>query len=157
MLIHCPDEIAQADLGAKLALVADAPCVVFLQGDLGAGKTTLVRGLIRALGWKGPVRSPTYTLVEPYPSGESTVYHLDLYRLGDPEELEYLGLRDMLDNSSILLVEWPDRGAGFLPKADLVLEIKHLQKGRDIDVTAGSERGKVILNRLIEESSNFAN
>ena len=144
-------------LGSALARCIDAGCVIFLHGDLGAGKTTLVRGFLRQKGWEGPVRSPTYTLVEPYPVDGSTVYHLDLYRLGDPEELEYLGLRDFLNDSSMILVEWPERGAGWLPEPDLVLDIGHLTEGREVIFTANTPGGKTILNRLIEGFPNSPN
>jgi tRNA threonylcarbamoyladenosine biosynthesis protein TsaE len=103
---------------------------VFLRGDLGAGKTTLVRGLLRALGYRGPVRSPTYTLIEPYEVGDTRIHHLDLYRLGDPEELEFLGIRDLLDGRGLLLVEWPERGGGILPNPELTVDIRFASPGR---------------------------
>ena len=149
MLIHCRNEAEQTALGGALAGSAENTAVIFLHGDLGAGKTTLIRGFLRQRGWQGPVRSPTYTLIEPYPVNGSTVYHLDLYRLGDPEELEYLGLRDILAESAVVLVEWPERGAGWLPQPDLVLDIRHLTEGRDVQVIAETDLGKAILNRLI--------
>jgi len=118
-------------LAAALARrVGNQPALVFLHGDLGAGKTTFVRGFLRGLGFHGAVRSPTYTLVEPYPLEGITVYHLDLYRLGDPEELEYLGLREMLGGGALLFVEWPERGGGWLPQADVLIEISHRERGR---------------------------
>ena len=142
---YCADETAQMMLGAKLSQAIQAPCIIFLQGDLGAGKTTLVRGFLRGRGYTGPVRSPTYTLVEPYPLVNETVYHLDLYRLVDAEELEYLGLRDMLDSANILLIEWPERGEGWLPQADLELHIQHRQDGRMIQFCANTSKGEAVL------------
>jgi tRNA threonylcarbamoyladenosine biosynthesis protein TsaE len=133
-------EAAQLALGARLAdLLRGRSALISLSGDLGAGKTTLVRGLIRRLGHQGPVRSPTYTLVEPYDGIEPAVVHLDLYRLSDPEELEYLGLRDLLERRGLMLVEWPDRGSGVLPPADIELLIEHCDDRRRIRVSASPE------------------
>ena len=131
MQCYLPSEAAQLDFGRALAgRLRGQTGLVFLHGDLGAGKTTLVRGLLRGLGHQGAVRSPTYTLIEPYETGEQRIYHLDLYRLGDPEELEYLGLRDLLDGEGLLLVEWPERGTGVLPEPELIIEIEHVPPGR---------------------------
>ncbi len=113
-------------------------------GDLGTGKTTLVRGILRGPGHTGPVRSPTYTLLEPYELGAMCLYHLDLYRLSDPEELEYLGLRDLLDGRSLLLVEWPERGRGALPAPDLVVHIEHAGEARSLDLAAHGLCGRVL-------------
>ncbi|WP_018873699.1 tRNA (adenosine(37)-N6)-threonylcarbamoyltransferase complex ATPase subunit type 1 TsaE [Thioalkalivibrio sp. ALJ16] len=119
--------------GAALARL-EAPRIVFLEGDLGAGKTTWVRGLLRQLGHHGAVRSPTYTLVEPYTLDGRQVLHFDLYRLGDPEELEYLGVREDFGDGALWLVEWPERGAGWLPAPDLVVRLAHRA-----DTAAGRE------------------
>jgi tRNA threonylcarbamoyladenosine biosynthesis protein TsaE len=121
--------------------LADAGLVagwVHLTGDLGAGKTTLVRGFLRRAGVDGAIRSPTYTLVEQYATGFGPVYHLDLYRLSDPEELEFLGLRDLCAANALYFVEWPERGLGFLPAADLVIEIRHLDGERQLILSADS-------------------
>jgi tRNA threonylcarbamoyladenosine biosynthesis protein TsaE len=150
---HCPDPDAQVAFGAVLAGVCPPGCIIHLHGDLGAGKTTLVRGFLRARGHGGPVRSPTYTLVEPYELADGAVYHLDLYRLGDPEELEYLGLRDLLGGEAILLIEWPERGEGWLPSPDLVLDIAHREAGRDITVSGRSEAGRDVCAKLLRELS----
>lgn len=114
--------------------------VVYLSGDLGVGKTTLVRGLLRALGYPGRVKSPSYGLIESYQLGSLAVHHLDLYRLGDAEEIEYLGLLDLLDESSLMLVEWPEKGAGYLPPASLHLHIDDLpDQSRRLTLNPGLE------------------
>lgn len=142
-MLYLPDEAATAEFGRKLALVTGGRGLITLQGDLGSGKTTLSRALIRALGHDGPVRSPTYTLVEPYELGNFRVLHYDLYRLNDPEELHYLGVRDFLDDDTLTLVEWPERGRPWLPPADLALELRVLRSGREIHWQAGTPRGQV--------------
>jgi len=118
------DEQEMLAAGAKLALQLKPGMLVFLQGDLGAGKTTLVRGILRGLGHKGSVKSPTYNIVEPYTINDKAFFHFDLYRLMDVEELEYMGMRDYLNKDSICFIEWPDKGEGFLPEPDLLLDIK---------------------------------
>jgi tRNA threonylcarbamoyladenosine biosynthesis protein TsaE len=141
--VRCVSEPEQMALAAHLAArVGGAPALVFLVGDLGAGKTTLVRGFLRGLGFQGPVRSPTYTLVEPYPLDGFMVHHLDLYRLADPGELEYLGVREMLDEKALLFVEWPEKGAGWLPRPDLSIELVHSDPGRELCFIAHSSRGE---------------
>jgi tRNA threonylcarbamoyladenosine biosynthesis protein TsaE len=134
--------------GALLAAGLCEPFVVGLTGDLGAGKTTLVGGLLAALGHEGPARSPTYSLIEPYRLVGRDVYHCDLYRLRDPEELEDLGLRDLLAGSSILLVEWPERAGDRLREPDLRLHLEYTDAGRQVAVTASSEAGRLVLSAL---------
>lgn len=135
-------------LGRALARACSDGLIVYLQGELGTGKTTLVRGFLRGLGHEGSVRSPTYTLVEPYRAGGLDVYHFDLYRLGDPEELEYLGIRDYLAPGAIWLVEWPERGPGVLPRPDLVVSLAHHPAGRQVELGAASVRGEKVLAEL---------
>lgn len=126
---------------------------LYLTGDLGAGKTSFARGFLRGLGYSGRVKSPTFTVVEPYQLNEMTVYHLDLYRLAHPEELEYLGLRDFFDSNVILLIEWPERGSEYLPNADIKILLQHCQDpqqdGRQLHIEAASEVGQAVLTDVL--------
>jgi len=124
-----PDEERLAELARAIAAYLKPPLVIFLRGDLGAGKTSFARALIHALGYPGRVKSPTYGLLESYRAASCNILHLDLYRLEDPGELDYLGLRDLFDHSSILLIEWPEKGRGYLPAPDLEL---HFQEAGDL-------------------------
>lgn len=143
-------EEAQVAFGERLGHALGGRGLVFLQGPLGAGKTTLVRGVLRARGHRGAVKSPTYTLIEPYELPEGRLYHLDLYRLGDPEELEYLGLREMLDEAAILLVEWPERGSGWLPVPDLEIGLAYRGGGeaREVELRPRTPVGAEVLSRI---------
>jgi tRNA threonylcarbamoyladenosine biosynthesis protein TsaE len=124
------DEAQTRQFGALLAAFHPGHAVIFLDGDLGAGKTTLSRGFIQACGHSGHVKSPTYTLMESYSLPDLTIHHLDLYRLSEPEELEYLGMDELDRPKTILLVEWPQRGAGVLPAATLTLQLAQHDHGR---------------------------
>ena len=128
------NEAATLTLGAQLATLP-CPQVVYLHGDLGAGKTTLVRGALRALGYEGAVRSPTYTLLERYELDGQVIVHFDLYRLADPEELHALGLRELLEEAAMLFFEWPERGEGLLPPATLTLRFDLEGDGRRVHGT----------------------
>lgn len=152
-----PDAAATESIGRRLAAplaraAADAPFVLHLSGPLGAGKTTLARGLLRGLGHEGRVRSPTFTLLEPYELACCQVAHLDLYRLADPAELDYLGLPDMLAPGNLLLVEWADRGGKRVPAADLHIALDYAGEGRRIVLEPRSARGR----RVIEEAGSGA-
>jgi tRNA threonylcarbamoyladenosine biosynthesis protein TsaE len=121
---------------------------VHLTGELGAGKTTLTRGILRACGYRGAVKSPTYTLVEPYELEGVRVHHFDLYRLGDPEELEFIGGRDLLAEEALCVIEWPERGEGWLPLPDLEVVLRLADDGRDATLDAHSAHGRAVLDRL---------
>lgn len=143
------NEEAQVALGRLLSESCSERALIFLHGDLGAGKTTLVRGFLQARGHKGAVKSPTYTLIEPYETSAGPVYHLDLYRLGDGEELEYLGLRDILaEQNAVLLIEWPQRGEGWLPEPDLNVELAYAANGRTVSFQAITELGRSVLQAM---------
>lgn len=129
--------------------------VIALRGDLGAGKTTLARALIMALGHSGPVVSPSYTLVEPYYFGEQRLLHLDLYRIGDPEELEYLGAREWNAQWDWLVVEWAENGAGFLPPVDLCIRLEYAGQARCAGVAAGTDTGKRLQQRMAHQDSQL--
>ena len=147
--LHIESDEAMQALGARLASVCQSHGVIYLQGELGTGKTTLVRGLLRGLGHEGAVKSPTFTLVEPYTVNDSPVYHFDLYRLSDPEELEFMGLRDYFSAESLCLIEWPQRGGALVPPADLLIELVHAGPARDVVLTAQSAHGEEILKGLM--------
>lgn len=143
-----PDPEAQIAFGMRLAGLLPPGLVVYLDGDLGTGKTTLARGVLAGLGHRGAVRSPTYTLLEPYELGERRLYHLDLYRLGDPQELEYLGLRDLLAQDAVWIVEWPERGFGVLPSPDLQVDIRYAASGRRLRLSARTPVGQSVIDAL---------
>lgn len=130
--IFLADEAATLAFGAKLASLCPAQCVIFLNGNLGVGKTTLVRGFLQGLGYSGNVKSPTYTLVESYDIKGKLVFHFDLYRLNNSEEIENIGLRDYLATPAVLLIEWPERGEGLLPTPDIVIHLEAAQAGRKL-------------------------
>jgi len=134
--------------GGRLAQATRQGGMIFLKGELGAGKTTLVRGLMRALGYHGRVKSPTYTLLESYRLEGKNIYHLDLYRLADAEELEWIGIRDLLDEADLCLVEWPERGFGVLPTPDLEIGIEYRGDGRVLELFPRSARGRDMLRCL---------
>jgi len=141
MLVTLKDAAATEAAGAALGPALPQSLVVYLHGDLGAGKTTLVRGLLRALGHPGRVPSPTYTLVEPYELGGWELKHLDLYRIADPEELEFLGVREM---EGVALIEWPERGGHFLPPPDMSCHLGVVTEGRTLQVKGDTARGRVV-------------
>lgn len=149
--VFLADEAATEALGRALARAVERGgkgVTVFLQGNLGMGKTTLSRGVIRGMGHEGAVKSPTYTIVEPYEHLEPVVYHFDLYRLGDPEELEYLGIRDYFGKAGLCLIEWAERGEGVLPVPDLRLKLEPEGDGRRATFRSETPTGKELLDGL---------
>ncbi len=146
--ILLPDEAATQAFAARLAQALQPGLVIYLRGNLGAGKTTLVRGLLHALGYAGRVKSPTYTLVERYEAGGLHLRHFDLYRFRDAEEWEGSGFRDEFDGRNICLVEWPEQATGLLPPADISLTFATPQNGREIALHAYTDAGHQCLNSL---------
>lgn len=142
-----PDVAATEAFAAELAPRLPAPFVIYLRGDLGAGKTTFARALLRALGFTGHVKSPTYGLLESYLVAGRTVLHLDLYRLETPADLEYLAIADQFGDDGLLLVEWPERGAGWLPPADLELQFDYTGKGRSVRIRGHSAAARDVIAR----------
>jgi tRNA threonylcarbamoyladenosine biosynthesis protein TsaE len=146
------DVIAMRSIGASLAHALtpiEQPIVIALEGELGAGKTTLVGGILNAFGFQGHARSPTYTLIEPYEFAARFVYHLDLYRLTDPREVDALGLRDLLLPGCVFLIEWPERATGALPAIDLTIRIRYRDEvGREIALVGVSKLGESVIRTL---------
>lgn len=142
------DEPATLAFARRFAELITPPLVIYLKGELGAGKTAFCRGIIQSLGHQGAVKSPTYTLVEPYELEGWRIHHFDLYRLADPEELEYMGIRDYFAEDTLNFIEWPEKGAGWLPAADLQIEIAYLDHGREIHLQAQSSKAEQLLAQL---------
>lgn len=145
------DEQATLTLAEQIAKQVTGGLTLFLHGNLGAGKTTFSRGLINALGHTGTVKSPTYTLVEPYQLGDISVFHFDLYRLRDPEELEFMGIRDYFRADTLCLVEWPEQGHGYLPVADLDLHLTFESEHRRVVINANTDAGARIIKALTDD------
>ena len=154
---YLPDDAATHSVGEKLAKLAQAPLRIYLSGPLGAGKTALVRALLRALGVLGAVKSPSYALVEPYNFSNYSVYHFDFYRFFDQNEWEESGFRDYFEENAICLVEWPDKAGGLLPQADIEIHLSYHQHGspettgRRIEVRALSPDGQYLVKQLNEQ------
>ena len=150
---YIPHENAMGACGKQLInaicrLPSQQNVTLYLNGDLGAGKTTLSRGMIQGLGYSGNVKSPTYTLVEEYAIGEKIIYHFDLYRLADPEELEFMGIRDYFADNTICLIEWAEKGADLLSSPDLLVNIGYAENARNIELVAQSTMGQQIIQQL---------
>jgi len=137
-----------AALGAELTKVLVPGLVIFLNGDLGAGKTTLARALLHALGYRGRVKSPTYTLVEIYVVSNLYLYHFDFYRFNDPQEWDEAGFREYFNDTSVCLVEWPEKAGDLLPPADIEIALRIMGSGRQAEITAGTGKGRECLSRM---------
>lgn len=150
-LWNLPDEAAVQQLAVAFGACLRAPLVIYLQGDLGMGKTTFARALIQGLGYQGRVKSPTYGLLESYQAGGFDFLHLDLYRINNPAELEYLAIADQFTDQGILLIEWPEKALAMLPPADLRMIFRELPAGRSLECQAFSATGKTVLeSRLLD-------
>lgn len=145
---YLENEDATVNFGIQFGQCLKSGAVIYLAGTLGAGKTTFCRGVLASFGHSGPVKSPTYTLVEPYSFSGRKVYHFDLYRLGDPEELEFMGIRDYFSEHTIALIEWPSKGLGLLPAPDFCVNLNPDQEGRKLIIESETKRGVEVLSSL---------
>jgi tRNA threonylcarbamoyladenosine biosynthesis protein TsaE len=150
------DEGAMTGLAAALAGLLEAPLVIYLEGDLGSGKTTFTRALVQALGYPGRVKSPTYGLLEHYATDRFQVLHLDLYRIEKTGEIEFLGIEDLFDERTVLMIEWPERGTGELPDADLVIHFDHQGARRKLQVEGHSASGRSLLAGIRQNIKAFS-
>jgi tRNA threonylcarbamoyladenosine biosynthesis protein TsaE len=141
------DPAATEALGRQLAPCLKAGMLVALKGDLGSGKTTLVRSILQALGVEGRIKSPTYPLLETYAVSSLYLYHFDFYRIASASELEDAGFRECFDGHGLCLVEWPERAGSWLPAADVTIELRAMDNGRQVTLTAGSTMGQECLDR----------
>ena len=153
LTLHLVGEEAMTSFGARIAQITESIGIIFLEGDLGAGKTTFARGVLRGLGHAGRVKSPTFALVEPYSFSRLNLYHFDFYRFRDPQELAESGLREYFNEAAVCLIEWPEKAAG-LPHADLRILIRETNGGRTIDLQAGTENGGLCLQRLEDTNTS---
>lgn len=157
MQIHFQSEQVTEQFASLLAPRLKGGLCIFLYGELGAGKTTLVRALLKSLGVPGAVKSPTYTLVEPYELPDFTVYHLDLYRIADSAELEFLGMEECFSDDAVTIIEWPERGDGSLPMPDLKCQLEYGKdnNGRWLSLSAHSQRGEELLQQIKSGWGNY--
>jgi tRNA threonylcarbamoyladenosine biosynthesis protein TsaE len=154
LVLHLADESATRALGARLAGALRAGMSIYLCGELGAGKTTLARGLIQALGHEGKVKSPTYSLVELYTVSSLHLYHFDFYRFDDPKAWQESGFREHFNDASVCLVEWPERAGAALPQPDVRITLTPASSGRDVTLEAYTETGRQCLTSVVEPLSS---
>jgi len=150
-LINLKDLDASQELARALTKHLLPGTILYLEGDLGAGKTTLVRAMLDSLGYNGKAKSPTFTLVEPYNFLQFDLYHFDLYRLGDPSELDFIGFRDYINDNSVCIFEWADKGEGVIPKPDLVIKLDFAGEGRTAEIRSFTERGEALENGVLND------
>jgi tRNA threonylcarbamoyladenosine biosynthesis protein TsaE len=148
--LHLPDEAATLALGAALAQALEPGLSIHMAGDLGAGKTTLVRGVLRGLGWTGPVKSPTYTLVEVYEVSRLLLHHFDFYRFHDPREWSDAGFRESFNGRTVSLIEWPGKAGGLLPPPDVEIVLESSGEGRNASLRSHSARGQKCLTLVAQ-------
>lgn len=151
LILTLEGEHKMLDFGAQLATAIgkiDTPLLILLNGDLGTGKTTISRGLLQGLGHQGAVKSPTYTLVEPYELGIGKIYHFDLYRLIDPDELEHIGFSDYLLDAKLCIIEWPENGGSYIPQPDITIGISQYELGRQVTLNSTSKSGRQCLEQI---------
>lgn len=150
-MLRVANEQEMLAFGQRLAKFLLPGVIIHLKGPLGAGKTTLTRAILQGLGHTGNVKSPTYTLVEPYEIDHKIVYHFDLYRLEDPRELDEMGIRDYFSQDNICIIEWPERAGGMLPEPDVLIEIEFAGEGRDVEVSANTQKGETLLENVVNK------
>ena len=152
--VYLSNEAATQAFGECIAVAIAAPMIISLQGDLGTGKTCLVRAILRKLGITGSIKSPSFTLIESYDTKGFTVYHCDLYRMSDPMELEYLGLRDYAATDAIIFVEWPEHGEGYLPPPDIAIKLTEKNNGRILTLCGESQQGRRVIKGINDDWSS---
>ena len=146
--LYLENDASTLEFAARVARACNPPLIIHLRGDLGTGKTTFARGFIRTLGYTGQVKSPTFSLQESYVLEHARLFHFDLYRIHDPRELEFIGIRDVADGAdTICLIEWPERGEGAIPKADIEFAFEHADPGRRVDSNARSSQGHSVATK----------
>ena len=151
-MIDLPNELASEKMAAQIAACLESPVVITFSGDIGSGKTTLIRAMLRCLGVTSAIKSPTFSLVESYQGESKLIHHFDLYRIHDEAELDYIGFRDYFGDNSICCIEWPERAASYLPWADVGITLSLKGAGREMQIHALSPTGSAVLSCLVGEN-----